>query len=65
VAAVRRAMWIERALSAVTRSKTEVAYRAALMDAYAEHLGVLEMVLIGAAEQNTSAAANETTMTEQ
>ena len=44
----------------VKRGQSEIKYHAALMDAYAEHLNVLEMTLISAAEQkrNTEAAAN-------
>ena len=43
--------WIKRALSTVKRGQGEIKYHAALMDAYAEHLSVLEMTLIAAAEQ--------------
>ena len=50
-AAARRAVWIKRALEAVRRGQAELKYRAALSDASAEHLSVLEMTLIGAAEQ--------------
>jgi hypothetical protein len=52
--AARRMMWIKRALNKVKRGQAEIKYQAALMDAYAEHLSVLEMTLIGAAEQKTS-----------
>jgi hypothetical protein len=47
----RRSTWINQALKAVKRGQDEVKYQAALMDAYAEHLSVLEMSLIAAAEQ--------------
>ena len=49
--AARRRMWIKRALNAVKRGQAEITYQAALMDAYAEHLSVLEMTLIAAKEQ--------------
>ena len=47
----RRTMWIKRALEAVKRGQDEIKYQTALMDAYAEHLSVLEMSLIQAAEE--------------
>src|SRR5262245_7159421 len=56
--AARRAVWIKRALEAVRRSQAELKYRAALSDASAEHLSVLEMILIGAAEQHPAPAEN-------
>jgi hypothetical protein len=49
--AAQRMVWIKRALNAVKRREAEIKRTAALMDAYAEHLSVLEMTLIGAAEQ--------------
>jgi len=59
--AARRSMWIKRALNAVKRGQAEIKYRAALMDAYTEHLSVLEMTLMSAAEQNarTSSGRSE------
>ena len=51
----RRTMWIKRALEAVQRGRDEVKYQTALMDAYAEHLTVLEMRLIQAAEEKKGA----------
>jgi len=57
-AAARRAVWIKRALEAVRRGQAEIKYRAALSDASAEHLSVLEMILIGAAEQRPAPAEN-------
>src|SRR5262249_42470545 len=51
--ASRRMMWMKRALNAVKHGQAEIKYHAALMDAYAEHLSVLEMTLIGAAEQKS------------
>ena len=50
-AAARRAVWVKRALEAVRRGQAEIKYRAALSDASSEHLNVLEMILISAAEQ--------------
>ena len=49
---------IDQALKAVKRGQDEIKYQAALMDAYAEHLSVLEMSLIGAAEQRAGAEGN-------
>ena len=49
-----RLTWIKRALNTVKRGQAEIKYQAALMDAYAEHLSVLEMTLIAAAEQKSS-----------
>jgi hypothetical protein len=49
--AERRTMWINQALNVVKRGQDEVKYQSALMDAYAEHLSVLEMSLIAAAER--------------
>src|SRR5262245_878970 len=46
-----RTAWIKRALNTVKRGQAQIRYQAALMDAYAEHLSVLEMTLIAAAEQ--------------
>ena len=46
-----RMTWIKRALNVVKRGQAEIKYHAALMDAYTEHLHVLEMTLIAAAEQ--------------
>ena len=49
--AERRGTWIKQALNVVKRGQDQVKYQAALMDAYAEHLSVLEMSLIAAAER--------------
>ena len=49
--ASRRRHWITRALKVVKGARAAVKYRAALLDAYAEHLSVLEMTLMGAAEE--------------
>ena len=55
-----RLTWIRQALAMVKRGQTEIKYHKALMDAYMEHLGVLEVMLIAAAEQkrSTEKAAN-------
>jgi hypothetical protein len=47
----RRAMWINQALNVVKRGQERVKHQAALMDAYAAHLNVLEMSLMAAAER--------------
>ena len=48
------------------RGQADIKYHAALMDAYAEHLNVVEMMLIAAAEQRRSeAAANLSAETEE
>ena len=54
-----RMTWIKQALDMVERAQAEIKYHAALMDAYTEHLTVLEMTLIAAVEQkrNSEAAA--------
>jgi hypothetical protein len=49
--AERRTLWIKQALNAVKRGQDEIKHQAALMDAYAEHLSVLEMSLISATER--------------
>jgi hypothetical protein len=49
--AERRTQWIKHALTLVKRWREEIKFRGALLDAYAEHLSVLEMSLIGASEQ--------------
>ena len=46
-----RTTWIKRALDTVKRGQAEIKHHAALMDTYAEHLSVLEMTLIAAAEE--------------
>jgi len=55
----RRLMWIKRALNTVKRGQTEIKYQAALMDAYAEHLSVLEMTLISASEQKPGTSGSK------
>jgi hypothetical protein len=47
----RRALWVKRALEAVKRAQATMKYNAALVDAYSEHLSVLEMTLMSAAER--------------
>ena len=51
----RRTIWIKRALEAVQRGQDDIKYQTALMDAYAEHLTVLEMRLIQASEEKRGA----------
>ena len=46
-----RSLWIRQALDAVKRGQDEVRYQAALLDAYAAHLSVLEMNLMAASER--------------
>jgi hypothetical protein len=62
-----RLTWIKQALNMVKRSQAEVQCQTALMDAYTEHLTVLEMTLIAAVEQKRSpeAAANRSETAEQ
>ena len=61
-----RTTWVKQALSMVKRGQADITYHAALMDAYAEHLNVVEMMLIAAAEQRRSeAAANLSVETEE
>jgi hypothetical protein len=55
-----RMTWIKRALNMVKRGQAEIKYHAALMDAYTEHLSVLEMTLIAAAEQKHSTEKQQT-----
>jgi hypothetical protein len=52
-----RLTWITQALDTVKRAQAQISYRTALMDAYTEHLTVLEMTLIAAAEQKRSTDA--------
>jgi len=49
-ASLRRKRWIAEALDRIKREQDHVTYRASLLDAYTEHLHVLEMTLMGAAE---------------
>jgi hypothetical protein len=50
--------WIKQALAMVKRGQAEIKHHAALMDAYAEHLSVLEMTLMAAAEHNRTDPAD-------
>lgn len=52
----RRKRWIAEALDLIKRAQAEVTYRAGVLDAYTEHLSVLEMTLMGAAEEHSAAA---------
>ena len=56
-----RLTWIKRALEMVKRTQAEIKYHAALMDAYTEHLNVLEMTLIAAAEQKKRSTEKQQT----
>jgi hypothetical protein len=58
--ATLRMTWIKQALKMVKRRQADIKHYAAFMDACTEHLTVLEMTLIAAAEQKRSseAAAN-------
>ena len=47
---VRRQHWIHDALHRIKRAKAQAMYRASVLDAYTEHLSVLELTLMGAAE---------------
>lgn len=55
-----RMAWIMRALKTVKRAQAEIQYQAALMDAYAEHVSVLEMTLISAAERRRGTETQQT-----
>jgi len=55
----RRVALVKRTLDAVRRRKIDVSYRAALMDAYAEHLSVMEMILLAASEQQSEPAQEQ------
>ena len=52
--AALRIAWMKRALEMVKRAQAEIKYHVALMDAYTEHLSVLEMTLMAAAEPKRS-----------
>src|SRR5262245_37718317 len=47
----RRRHWIDDALQRIKRAKADAMYRASVIDAYTEHLSVLEMTLMRAAEE--------------
>src|SRR4029077_9102083 len=58
----RRQHWIGDALDRIKHAKANAMYRASLLDVYAEHLSVLELTLMRAAEEKagtTSAAGNK------
>ena len=54
--AVRRKRWITEALELIKRAQADASYRASVLDAYTEHLSVLEMTLMSAAEEASAAA---------
>jgi hypothetical protein len=60
-----RTTWIKRALTTVKRGQAEINYQAALLDAYAEHLSVLEMTLIAAVEQKPGTEQKPSTEKQQ
>jgi len=51
-----RREWIAVALDRIRRAQADVTYRARFLDAYTEHLHILEMTLLGAAEQKQSSS---------
>jgi hypothetical protein len=53
---LRRQHWIADALHRIKRAKADAMYRASLLDAYTEHLSVLEMTLMRAAEEKGAKA---------
>lgn len=56
-----RLAWIKRAIRTVKRGQAELTYQAALMDAYAQHLSVLEMTLLAAGEEKRPAEKEKQT----
>ena len=54
----RRQHWIADALDRIKRAKADAMYRASLLDAYTEHLSVLEMTLMRAAEEKDKAESS-------
>ena len=52
-AGLKRKRWIAEALDRIKREQDTVTYRASVLDAYNEHLSVLEMTLMGAAEEQS------------
>jgi hypothetical protein len=55
----KRDSWIRRALDVVKSGREEIKYQAALLDAYAEPLSVLEMSLMAASESKHGAEAKQ------
>jgi hypothetical protein len=51
----RRQHWIGDALDRIKHAKANAMYRANLLDVYAEHLSVLELTLMRAAEEKAGA----------
>ena len=58
---LRRRHWIADALHRIKRAKADAMYRASLLDAYTEHLSVLEMTLMRAAEEKDTKAESQKT----
>lgn len=52
----RRQHWVADALHRIKRAKADAMYRASVLDAYTEHLSVLEMTLMRAAEEKDTKA---------
>jgi hypothetical protein len=50
---IRRQHWIHDALHRIKRAKAQALYRATILDAYTEHLSVLELTLMAAAEEKS------------
>ena len=50
----RRQHWIHDALHRIKRAKAQALYRATILDAYTEHLSVLELTLMGAADDKSA-----------
>src|SRR5215831_19641798 len=53
----KREWWIKQALDVVKSGQEEIKHQAALLDAYAEHLSVLEMSLMAASESKNGAVS--------
>lgn len=54
---VRRQHWIHDALHRIKQAKARALYRASVLDAYTEHLSVLELTLMGAADKTKATNA--------
>jgi hypothetical protein len=55
----RRQQWVADALHRVQRAKADAMFRASLLDAYTEHLSVLEMTLMRASEEKGTAESSK------
>jgi hypothetical protein len=54
---VRRQHWVHDALHRIKQAKARALYRASILDAYTEHLSVLELTLMGAADNTKTTKA--------